>query len=130
MKEKKIVIVEDESGLSDSLEQKFTTQGAWVTVINNGDDAARAVEQLHPDLVVLDLMLPGTTGEFVLQEIRQIDCCGTVPVLVLTNFTDVASIQQQAAESDILEYMVKANSSLSDITKQVETMLNDSTTTS
>ena len=76
-----ILIVEDEQHLAD-LERDYLKQAGFeVTVINRGDEASDWLQQHTPDLVVLDLMLPGKDGLDICKELRKVS---DVPVIMTT----------------------------------------------
>ncbi|MEK9600008.1 MAG: response regulator, partial [Pontimonas sp.] len=58
----RILVVEDEKSLSDPLAYLLRREGYEVSVVDNGLSAIDAVEQSPPDLMLLDLMLPGLAG--------------------------------------------------------------------
>lgn len=77
----KILVVEDEISLQETLSYNLTKQGYEVTVVGDGPSALEAVDKTKPDLILLDIMLPGIDGFEVCRKIR-----GKVstPVLMLT----------------------------------------------
>ena len=78
----KILIVEDDPHILLGLEEVLKTEGFEVTVCNRGDRAVEAVTKCRPDLIVLDVMLPGVSGYDVCKQLR----AGQVssPILMLT----------------------------------------------
>jgi DNA-binding response OmpR family regulator len=83
----RILLVEDEPALARGLADNFRDEGFDVRLVARGDQAIRAVRDQEPDLVVLDIMLPGRSGLDVLRELRSSG--NHVPVLVLTAKGDV-----------------------------------------
>lgn len=77
----RILIVEDEKQIARFLELELQHEGYYVDVEYNGRDGLRFVEQNEPDLVLLDIMLPGINGMEVCRRIRQFS---EVPVIMLT----------------------------------------------
>lgn len=77
----KILIVEDEPALLDTLEYNLTKQGYTPTTAKDGQTAVTLARSLHPDLIVLDIMLPQLDGFEVCRIIRQEM---NVPILMLT----------------------------------------------
>ncbi len=77
----RLLVVEDDPDISTALGLLLERSGHTVRVVADGRAALRAVHQLRPDLVVLDVELPGLTGWEVLERIRDIS---DVPVLMLT----------------------------------------------
>jgi DNA-binding response OmpR family regulator len=83
----RLLIVEDEPALARGLLDNFVEEGYDVTVEARGDRAVAAVRTLRPDLLVLDVMLPGRSGLDVLRELRSAGA--SLPILMLTAKGDV-----------------------------------------
>jgi DNA-binding response OmpR family regulator len=81
-KQKKIVIVEDEPSLVFTLQDTLETEGYDVTVVREGDKAVETVKSVEPDLMLLDIMLPGTSGYDICKEVRELKY--TFPIIMLT----------------------------------------------
>ena len=73
MKKTKILVVDDEHLIRWSLEQNLKKQGYEVTSAGSGEDALRMVREDQPDLVLLDIQLPGINGLEVLERTKEID---------------------------------------------------------
>lgn len=80
-----VLVVEDEASLRETLEYNLRREGYHVTTASDGLEALRMIRQDQPDLVVLDLMLPGMDGLELCRTIRQEM---TVPILMLTARVD------------------------------------------
>ena len=78
----RLLLVEDEPALARGLSDNFRDEGYEVQVEARGDRALAAVRDARPDLIVLDVMLPGRSGLDVLRDLRSAG--DTVPVLMLT----------------------------------------------
>lgn len=78
----RILLVEDEPALARGLVDNFRHEGYEVRHVSRGDEAFAAARAERPDLVILDLMLPGRSGLDVLRDLRAAQ--DSVPVLVLT----------------------------------------------
>src|SRR5512137_799915 len=78
----KILIVEDDRGMALGLSASLGHEGYAVTHVARGDEALERHNELKPDLVLLDLMLPGLNGFEVCRRIRQHD--RVTPILILT----------------------------------------------
>ncbi|HYI44257.1 MAG TPA: response regulator transcription factor [Actinomycetota bacterium] len=77
----RILLIEDEEGIGQALEYQLKREGYEVSWARDGTQGLRLFEVSGADLVVLDLMLPGISGEDVCKQIRT---ASTVPVLILT----------------------------------------------
>jgi len=82
-----ILVVEDEEAIAEAVRLRLASEGYKVRVAHDGPQALQMVGQDRPDLVVLDLMLPGMDGLEVCQEIQKRDW---IPVLMLTARTEEA----------------------------------------
>lgn len=78
---RRLLIVEDEPKLAAVLRDYLVADGAEVDVLNHGDDALPALRASAPDLLLLDLMLPGTDGLTICRELRAFS---TLPVIMIT----------------------------------------------
>jgi len=78
----RVLVVEDEPALARGLADHFRDEGYEVRVVARGDQAVPAVREIRPQLVVLDVLLPGRSGLDVLRELR--GAGDRVPVLMLT----------------------------------------------
>ncbi len=79
---KKIVIVEDEPSLVFTLRDTLENEGYKVFVVDEGTHAVEKVQEVDPDLMLLDLMLPGKSGYDICSEIRELKY--SFPIIMLT----------------------------------------------
>lgn len=77
----KILVVEDEPSLVDALTYSLADEGHDVASVTDGNDALAAIQRERPDLVLLDLMLPGLAGTEVCRQVR---ATSAVPIIILT----------------------------------------------
>ena len=80
--EETILVVEDDRSLREGLAMNFRLRGYRVLTASDGDEGLRAAFDERPDLIVLDLMLPGADGLEILSELRGREVA--VPVLILS----------------------------------------------
>ena len=81
MSEISVLIVEDEESFIDALQSGLTREGFAVTVARDGAEALEVYEQVDPDLILLDVMLPKVSGIDVCREIRS---RSSVPIIMVT----------------------------------------------
>ena len=79
-----IVIVDDDPDVRDLVEYKLVQNGHEVLSATNGQDALRLVPEVRPELVLLDVMMPGLSGFDVLERLRADAATRQVPVIMLT----------------------------------------------
>jgi DNA-binding response OmpR family regulator len=98
-----ILVVEDEEAIAEAVRARLASEGYRVRLALDGPQALDAVDQERPDLVVLDLMLPGMDGLEVCREVQRKDW---VPILMLTARTEEADkVAGFAAGAD--DYLTK-----------------------
>lgn len=120
-KKKTLLIVEDDLNLQKLLTDKLKELDIDIIAVDTGQKAINRVREHRPDLVLLDIMLPGGMNGFdVLQQMQGNDVLKHVPVIVLTNLvTEEKSAMELGAE----DYIVKANISLDDVVLKVKNHL-------
>ena len=86
----RVLLVEDDADLAGTLQEALRADGITLSVACNGSEALELAQSSQPDLVLLDLGLPGMDGFEVLKQLKQRPETGQVPVIVLTakNSTD------------------------------------------
>src|SRR5206468_12630792 len=82
-----VLVVDDEEAIAEAVRARVQSEGCQVAVAGDGPEAIALCEQIRPDLVVLDVRLPGMDG---LEVCRQIQRGRWVPVLMLTARTEEA----------------------------------------
>lgn len=102
----KVLIIEDEETLAVNLAEKMRSEGFNVLISNNGEDGLEKVKNEHPDLIILDIMLPGLDGLSLCRIVRRDVATAHIPIIMLTaRGTEVDKIV--ALESGADDYVVK-----------------------
>ena len=81
MSNKRILVVEDEAKIARIVKDYLENSGYRVTILSHGNDALPQVQKSMPDLIILDIMLPGKDGMEICREIRK---TSNVPIIMLT----------------------------------------------
>ena len=81
---KRVLLIEDEPNIIEAISFILSRDGWEVVTHSNGHDALSAVQHREPDIVILDVMLPGKSGFEILEEIRSTAETSALPVLMLT----------------------------------------------
>lgn len=81
---KRVLVIEDEPNITEAVSFFLSRDGWEVFAHSNGHDAVDAVDNRAPDLLILDLMLPGRSGVEILRDLRAHDRWSDLPVLMLT----------------------------------------------
>jgi two-component system, cell cycle response regulator DivK len=95
---KRILIVEDNLGSRRLLAAVFARSGYKIAEAANGLEALKLIRETRPDLIILDLDLPGMAGDEVIQLIKEDASVGHIPILV-TTFFDPESAHVQRAQA-------------------------------
>lgn len=82
--DRRVLLIEDEPNIVEAIRFLLTRDGWLVDAHTDGTDAVDAVVAAKPDLVILDVMLPGKSGMDVLRDLRDIEETRHLPVLMLT----------------------------------------------
>ena len=99
-----VMVVDDDQDLAEMLGIVLNGAGMEVDLVSRGDEAIEVFRNIQPDLVLLDIMLPGTDGIEVCREIRKQST--RVPIVMLTAKSDVHDIVK-GLEAGADDYMVK-----------------------
>lgn len=102
----RVLIVEDEEAQAEVLRYNFDREGFEVAVAGDGDEAMLAVEEQQPDLILLDWMLPGTSGITVCQRLRSRPETRALPIIMLTARGEEGD-RVRGLESGADDYVVK-----------------------
>jgi len=81
---KRLLVVEDDRPIAELLKFHFTGAGFTVTTTPSGDEALILIEEIRPDLVILDWMIEGTSGIEVCRRVRRSNATATLPIIMLT----------------------------------------------
>jgi len=103
---KTILIVEDDMALAKLYSTELELAGYTVVHVAEGTGAVDSIKQNNPDLVLLDIMLPGKNGLEILQDIRDDEAISYVAVIMLTNFGNEENVST-ALELGALDYVMK-----------------------
>lgn len=96
---KKILVVEDEKYIMDMYKEIMEETGFNVRTASNGENGLVQIAEFKPDLIMLDLMLPGIDGMEVLRQVRRSpETYGSPIIIVLTNLSNEVMIKDAFAE--------------------------------
>jgi two-component system, response regulator, stage 0 sporulation protein F len=88
----KVLIIDDQIGIRILLKEVFQQAGYETYCAENGHDALALFEKHHPNLVLLDMKIPGMDGLDILEQIRKLDA--VVPVFMMTAYGELDLIKQ------------------------------------
>lgn len=82
---KKILIIEDESVLAELLQKKINKEGFEAHVAPDGEEGLKAIKEIMPDLILLDILMPKKSGFEVMEEMGKDDSIKNIPVIIISN---------------------------------------------
>ncbi len=104
----KIAIIEDDLAISQMYRVKFEGEGYTVDTAENGILGLKLVEDMKPDIVLLDLMMPEMDGEEMLKKLRDTDWGKDIKVIILTNVGE-SEAPPSIKELGVEAFILKAN---------------------
>lgn len=119
---KKILVVEDEPLLLRVTIDKLKLEGFKTLEARQGKDGLAAALKRHPDLILLDLLMPRMDGFAMLKELRNDRWGKKVPVLILTNLSDPAKAEE-AKTYGANGYLIKSDWKLSQVVDKIKEIL-------
>lgn len=118
----KVLIVEDEDILRNAYINVFKMEKFKVSEASNGEIALKKIEQLKPDIVILDVLMPVMNGVEFLEKVNLINNYPKTKVLVLSNLSDKETIEQ-VITLGASKHMVKSSLSPSQLVSTVRALL-------
>lgn len=119
---KKVLWVEDDSFLGDILAAKLTSEKCSLLYAKDGEMALKFLETDIPDIVLLDLVLPGISGFDVLEHIKKNNKTKNIPVIVLSNLAQESDLER-VKKLGAFKHFVKANIDPARIIKEISSTL-------
>lgn len=119
---KKILIVEDDTFLKNLASTKMTKEGYQVLLAGTAEEMTTILETETPDIILLDLLLPGTDGFGILKKIRENIKLLDTPVIIFSNLSEEKDIAQARALG-ANHFMIKSNFTLDEIVAKIKEIL-------
>lgn len=119
---KKILWVEDDVFLSGLIGQRFGGLGAILFGANNGKEALDIAKMEKPDIILLDILLPGIGGFEILKSLKDDPTTKNIPVIILSNLSQKSDVEK-GKELGAVSFLVKATVDLDEIVNEVKKIL-------
>lgn len=124
-----ILLIEDEKPLSNALKIALEKNNYNITVVDNGKDALAAIENIRPDLVLLDIVLPELSGWDIMVAVKKNPKISKTKIIVFSNLDSPARLAEFKRYGAI-DYLVKSTTTLNEICHRVELVLGSAETVS
>ncbi len=119
---KKILLVEDDKFLRELIAKKLRSEDYEVIEALDGEDGIAKAKELKPDLVLLDLVLPGIDGFGVLAKIKEDPATNQAPVIILSNLGQQEEIAR-TLKLGATDFLIKAHFTPSEIIEKIKRIL-------
>ncbi len=107
LKDKRVLLVDDDADILTSMQAAFEPTGAVIDTANNGNKAVELAEKNNPDIIVLDMMLPGRSGFLVLEKIKAKKPRNAKPFVIMITGNQGARHKMYAESLGVSEYLNK-----------------------
>lgn len=101
MKQPLVLLVEDDEWLAEQQEREIKSAGFRVKKSHHALEAIQLIDELHPNVIILDVLLAGSTAFALLHELQSYEDTGDIPIILCTNLANELSID------DLSSYGVK-----------------------
>ncbi len=120
----KILVVEDDKFLRELITQKLKRENHDVREAVDGEDGVKKIEEEKPDIILLDLILPGIDGFEVLSKIKKNPERKDVPVIILSNLGQRDDVER-GLKLGAVDFLIKAHFTPGEIIEKIEKVLKD-----
>ncbi|PJE50523.1 MAG: response regulator [Candidatus Yanofskybacteria bacterium CG10_big_fil_rev_8_21_14_0_10_36_16] len=120
---KKILVVDDEEFVLKALSDKLQQSGFEVFEASDGEEGLDAAFKNHPDLILLDVVMPKMDGIEVMKKLRQDNWGKDVPLILLTRLEPDDNMLQEIIANKPTYYLVKSNYRIEDVVNKVKEKL-------
>ena len=115
---KKILLIEDEKILSEMYEIRLEREGFEVINTRDAEGGLELIKKEKPDLILLDLLLPGMQGQEALRVLKEDPKTKDIPVIIFSNY-DTPEVRKEAEKYGV-RYILKANITTRDLVELVK----------
>lgn len=119
----KILLVEDDQVLSEMYQEALTSQHFDVRPVSDGAEALAAAHSYMPDLILLDLLLPGIDGASLLPMFKMDEALKAIPIIILSNISSAEKIKELMSKG-ASDYMLKVDVTPDQIVSRICKILN------
>lgn len=119
---KTILIIEDDKFLRELIAQKLIKEGYEISEAVDGEKGIKKIKEEKPDLVLLDLILPGIDGFEVLSRMKEDEALAKIPVIILSNLGQREDVER-GLKMGAVDYLIKAHFTPREIINKIKNAL-------
>ena len=120
---KKVLIIEDDKFLGELLVKRLSQENFFIELATDGEAGITKAIDLKPDLILLDILLPGMNGYAVLEKLKADPALKDMPVIILSNLGQKGEIEKGLALG-AADFLIKAEFDLNDIVGKIQGIFN------
>ncbi len=128
-KKRKILVVDDEKALRNALKEKLVSEGYEVSEAKDGVAGLKKALAEHPDLILLDVMMPKMDGVEVMEKLQEDKWGKSAKVIMLTNVSDPVRVAEATETGSnnmtVYDYMIKSDWKLEEVVERVKSKIED-----
>lgn len=115
---KTIMWVEDDAFLRDIVAQKLTNKNCTLITAVNSDETFEILKDSTPDVIMLDILLPGMNGYEILEKLKTDEATKNIPVIILSNFGQKSDIEK-GINLGAEKFLIKATLTLDEVVQEI-----------
>lgn len=119
---KTILIIEDDKFLRELIARKLKEENFKVLEAVDGEEGLKKIKEENPDLLLLDLILPGIDGFGVLMKMREESILTSIPVIILSNLGQREEVEK-GLSLGASDYLIKAHFTPAEIIEKIKNAL-------
>jgi signal transduction histidine kinase/DNA-binding response OmpR family regulator len=114
----RLLLIDDDASVHALLEEELTSLGYAIENAFSGEDGLRAAADRSPDVIILDLMMPGMSGFEVADELKENPLTANIPILVLTS-KDLTNDDRRELQSKVTTFVQKGKSARDQLVREI-----------
>lgn len=120
---KKILVIDNEKSSVEELSAKLSSAGYTVLQVYSGEEGLNSALENKPDLILLDILMPGEDGVQIVTKLREDEWGKTANIIMLTNVSaSEPRVLDCVVNCDPLYYLVKSETSLDNLLEKIQTI--------
>ena len=119
---KTILIIEDDKFLRELIVRKLNEEDFEVSEAVDGEEGIKKIKEEKPDLILLDLILPGIDGFEVLSQMKKESTLASIPVIILSNLGQKDDVEK-GLKMGAVDYLIKAHFTPGEIIEKIKVVL-------
>ena len=119
---KTILVIEDDKFLRELITRKLLDEAYEVSEAIDGEEGIKKIKEGKPDLILLDLILPGIDGFEVLSKMKEDPALASIPVIILSNLGQKDDVEK-GLKMGAIDYLIKAHFTPGEIIEKIKVVL-------